>query len=64
MVIVEAGNVARTADGRALCGILISATKDEIAAIPFNPYGATVELVKVEKKAEPKKTEHKKVGRK
>lgn len=67
MVIIEAGNIAKTADGRAASGILIAATREEIMSLPFNPYGAEVKLVKVEKtekKAEPKKTEPKKGERK
>lgn len=56
MRIVEAGTIAKTDDGRNITGIVVSATKEEIAALPFNPYGATVKLVKVEteKKPEPK----------
>ena len=48
MKIVEAGTIAKTDDGIPITGIVIAASKDEIASLPFNPYGATVKLVKVE----------------
>ena len=60
MKIVEAGTIAKTDDGTPITGIVIAASKDEIASLPFNPYGAFVKLVKDEqhKRPEPaKKTE-------
>lgn len=52
MKIVEIGNLRETravvnADGDRLprCGIIIEATPDELAALPFNPVYATVRLV-------------------
>ena len=40
-----------------ITGIVISATKEEISSLPFNPYGAFVKLVKDEqyKRPEPAK---------
>ena len=46
MRIVEAGTLAKTTEGGVITGIVISATKEEISALPFNPYGAFVKLVK------------------
>ena len=59
MRIVEAGTLAKTTEGGVITGIVISATKEEISSLPFNPYGAFVKLVKVDqpKKAEPPKPE-------
>ena len=60
MRIVEAGTIAKTTEGGVITGIVISATREEISALPFNPYGAFVKLVKDEqhKQQEPeKKTE-------
>ena len=52
MKIVEIGNLRETravinADGDRLprCGIIIEATPDELAALPFNPVYAEVRLV-------------------
>lgn len=52
MKIVEIGNLRETravvnADGDRLprCGIIIEATPEELAALPFNPVYATVRLV-------------------
>jgi hypothetical protein len=52
MQIVEIGNLRETravinADGDRLprCGIIIEATPDELAALPFNPVYAEVRLV-------------------
>ena len=52
MKIVEIGNLRETravvnADGDRLprCGIIIEATPDELAALPFNPVYADVRLV-------------------
>ena len=63
MRIVEAGTIAKTTEGGVITGIVISATREEISALPFNPYGAFVKLVKdeqhkwqePEKKTEPTK---------
>lgn len=60
MRIVEAGTIAKTTEGGVITGIVISATKEEISALPFNPYGAFVKLVKDdqhERQEPPKKTE-------
>ena len=48
MRIVEAGTIAKTTEGGVIIGIVISATKEEISSLPFNPYGAFVKLVKDE----------------
>ena len=48
MRIVEAGTLAKTTEGGVITGIVISATKEEISSLPFNPYGAFVKLVKVD----------------
>ena len=48
MRIVEAGTIAKTTEGGVITGIVISATKEEISSLPFNPYGAFVKLVKDE----------------
>lgn len=48
MRIVESGTIAKTTEGGVITGIVISATKEEISALPFNPYGAFVKLVKDE----------------
>ena len=57
MRIVEAGTIAKTTEGGVITGIVISATKEEISELPFNPYGAFVKLVKDEqhKRPEPAK---------
>ena len=57
MRIVEAGTIAKTTEGGIITGVVISATKEEISALPFNPYGAFVKLVKDEqhKRTEPAK---------
>ena len=57
MRIVEAGTLAKTTEGGVITGIVISATKEEISSLPFNPYGAFVKLVKDEqhKRPEPAK---------
>ena len=57
MGIVEAGTIAKTTEGGVITGIVISATKEEISSLPFNPYGAFVKLVKDEqhKRPEPAK---------
>ena len=46
MRIVEVGTIAKTTEGGVITGIVISATKEEISSLPFNPYGAFVKLVK------------------
>ena len=63
MRIVEAGTIAKTTEGGVITGIVISATKEEISALPFNPYGAFVKLVKDEqhKRPEPAKKPEEKV---
>ena len=63
MRIVEAGTIAKTTEGGVITGIVISATKEEISALPFNPYGAFVKLVKDEqhKRTEPEKKPETKV---
>ena len=53
MRIVEAGTIAKTTEGGVITGIVISATKDEISELPFNPYGAFVKLVKDEQHNRP-----------
>lgn len=53
MRIVEAGTIAKTTEGGVITGIVISATKEEISALPFNPYGAFVKLVKDEQNKRP-----------
>ena len=53
MRIVEAGTIAKTTEGGVITGIVISATKEEISALPFNPYGAFVKLVKDEQHNRP-----------
>ena len=57
MRIVEAGTIAKTTEGGVITGIVISATREEISSLPFNPYGAFVKLVKTDqtKEAEPPK---------
>ena len=63
MRIVEAGTIAKTTEGGVITGIVISATKEEISALPFNPYGAFVKLVKDEQhnRQEPEKKPEEKV---
>lgn len=53
MRIVEAGTIAKTTEGGVITGIVISATKEEISELPFNPYGAFVKLVKDEQHKRP-----------
>ena len=57
MRIVGVGTIAKTTEGGVITGIVISATKEEISELPFNPYGAFVKLVKDEqhKRPEPAK---------
>jgi hypothetical protein len=57
--IVEIGNLRETravinADGDRLprCGIIIEATPDELAALPFNPVYAEVRLVPLDPEAD------------
>ena len=53
MRIVEVGTIAKTTEGGVITGIVISATKEEISSLPFNPYGAFVKLVKDEQHKRP-----------